>query len=236
MKPRTPTKHPGLRLRGERRTRSLRSTSLCSFQVIATDPDGDPLTFFLGYRPQHGYDPKTETMTVDQNGLVSYNWPAAAFSVWPNGPFTFPYTVTVSDGKGGYATQTATMNLRCPDGQSSVWDPNSWNGSCVTQAVGITITSTPGIGGLNAGKSYSYQVTATSDKGLPLSYALEGQPAGMSIDANGLITWQAAAEASGGVTFQVLVTDGQGGHASQSVTVNVRVAPKTWHSDHGMCM
>lgn len=31
MKPRIPTKHPGLRLRGGRRTRSLRSTSLCSF-------------------------------------------------------------------------------------------------------------------------------------------------------------------------------------------------------------
>ncbi|UZR30904.1 Ig-like domain-containing protein [Methylococcus mesophilus] len=200
-----------------------------SYQVTATDPDGDPLTFSLATRP---WGP--DTMTIDQNGVLSYDWPMSNFASQNFGQPFFSYAVRVTDGKGGYATQTVGLVFRCPQGQS--WVNPGWDGKCVPDSVGIAITSQPGIKGLNSGETFSYQVTATSDKGLPLSYALEGQPAGMSIDAKGLITWQATAAASGGVTFQVLVTDGQGGHAGQSVTVNVCVAPQTWHSDHGMCM
>jgi hypothetical protein len=101
------------------------------YQVTASDPDGDPLTWFLSKRPRHGYggDVK-DSMSIDPNGLVTYDWPQAAFSTWPVEPLTFPYTVTVTDGKGGYATQTVTMTLHCPSGQSWTWDSAAYSGSC----------------------------------------------------------------------------------------------------------
>jgi hypothetical protein len=207
------------------------------YQVTATDPDGDPLTYFIGKRPRHGYGGEAkDSMSIDQNGLVTYDWPQAAFQTWPVEPLTFPYTVTVTDGKGGYATQTVAMTLRCPSGQSWAWDSAAYAGSCELTPIGINIGSTPSISGLNAGEAYSYQVVATSEKGAPLGYSLEGAPAGMSISAAGLIAWTASAEASGGVAFRVKVTDGAGGQAGQKVTVNVCVKPEAWHSEHGMCM
>lgn len=102
-----------------------------SYQVIANDPDGDPLTYFLSKRPKHGYDGNVnDSMRIGPTGLITYDWPQAAFSTWPVEPLTFPYTVTVTDGKGGYATQTVTMTLHCPPGQQWTWDGGAWNGSC----------------------------------------------------------------------------------------------------------
>jgi hypothetical protein len=102
-----------------------------SYQVKASDPDGDPLTYVVSKRPRHGYGGEAkDSISIDQNGLVTYNWPQAAFQTWPEGPFTFPYTVTVTDGKGGYATQTVAMTLHCPAGQPWTWDSNSYSGAC----------------------------------------------------------------------------------------------------------
>lgn len=204
-----------------------------SYQVKATDTDGDRLTFSLGTRPN-----KPDTMTIDQNGLLTYNWPQQLLADYsPYGSFSFPYTtVTVSDGKGGYATQNITVNLRCPTGQS--WSSKGFgSGQCVAYAVGgVSISSSSGTQGLNAGQSYSYQVTGTSTGNLPLTYSLSGQPTGMTINASGLITWQTTASASSAVSFQVSAADGQGGKAIQAVSVNVCVTPQSWDSSMSMCM
>ncbi|UZR28777.1 Ig domain-containing protein [Methylococcus mesophilus] len=216
-----------------------------SYQVAANDPDGDPLSYSLGLKPG--------SMTISEQGLVTTDWPVETFGGHRQPPFTFPYTVTVKDGKGGYATQTVTMTLRCPDGQH--WEfgtagggsgehdhgPTT-RGSCVADT-GVTITSQPPMG-VTEGAVYNYQVSATSNKGLPLTYSLVSPfkgPAGMSIDPNtGLLTWQAGTyrtpTAARSYSFTVRADDGQGGSATQTVVGRVCRLPKTWHSDHGMCM
>ncbi|MEQ1530153.1 MAG: putative Ig domain-containing protein, partial [Methylococcales bacterium] len=201
-----------------------------SYKVTATDADGDTLTFGLGRQPG--------TMSIDpQTGLVTSTWPMSIFSSYHKGPFSFPYTVNVNDGNGGYTTQTINMNLNCPTGQDWVWDSNAGKGECQTASVGATITSQPSTLGLNAGSAYSYQATATDANNLPLTFSLTGQPTGMTITANsGLISWQTDASSSGTYSFKVTATDSSGGYGFQNVNVSVCKAPLTWNSQHGMCM
>lgn len=202
------------------------------YQVLASDPDGDALTYSLGYRPTN-----PDTMSISETGLVTYTWPESAIASYPQGPLTFPYTVTVTDGKGGHTTQTVNMTLSCPTGRSWAWNSSARKGECELDSVGAIITSPPTVTGLSAGGAYSYPVAATSDKGLPLSYTLSGQPEGMTIDAtNGLINWQTDTATSGVFSFKVAATDTSGGYGFQNVSVTVCKSTQVWHGDHGMCM
>ena len=92
--------------------------------------------------------------------------------------------------------------------------------------------------GVSTGDTYSYQVTTTDANNLAMTYRLIGQPSGMSIDTNsGLITWKTDDTTPlEGHAFQVQVSDTQGGHASQLVTVEVCKAPLRWSTDMWMCM
>ncbi|MGH8584548.1 MAG: PASTA domain-containing protein, partial [Gammaproteobacteria bacterium] len=76
------------------------SGSLYTYQVIATDPDGDPLSYLLTTFPAG--------MTIGAGGLIHWT-PASAGN--------FNVTVAVSDGKGGSATQsfTITVTAAVPD-------------------------------------------------------------------------------------------------------------------------
>ncbi len=199
-----------------------------AYQVAASDPDGDRLTYSLSLKP--GY-----TMNIDpQTGLVTTQWPMELFSGYWHEPITFPYTVTVSDGKGGYATQTVNMILECPAGQT--WVNDNGAGACQVSAGGITITSTSATTA-RPGETYTYQVVATDAKGLPMTYSLSGQPPGMSIDANGLIAWGVPADAAEtGYAFQVRVGDAEGGLGTQTVGLGVCKAPRNWDFSMSMCM
>jgi len=69
-----------------------------TYQVNATDPDGDPLTYSL----KEG----SPGMTIDPaSGLIKWNVPA---------DFTgrASYTVSVADGHGGQASQTLTLDIK----------------------------------------------------------------------------------------------------------------------------
>ena len=77
---------------------TVRSGSLYSYQVIATDPEGDPLSYVLTTFPTG--------MTINASGLI--NWTPASTG-------NFNVTVEVSDGKGGSATQSFTINVTVPD-------------------------------------------------------------------------------------------------------------------------
>jgi hypothetical protein len=199
-----------------------------AYQVTATDPDGDPLTYSLAARPWY-----PDTMTVDASGMVRYGWPEAVFSYYNFGALTFPYTVRVTDGKGGYATQTIRVTATCPTGQA--WVNTGWDGHCLAAAAGAAITSQPGTHGLNAGDSYRYKVVAASGKGLALSYSLLNPPKGMDIGAkNGVVTWQAPPE-GGLYAYTVKAADADGGVAYQTVTVTVCAAPKRWSEPEGQC-
>ncbi|MGD0962044.1 MAG: Ig domain-containing protein, partial [Methylomonas sp.] len=99
----------------------------------------------------------------------------------------------------------------------------------------ITITSTPAIPGLNLGGSYSYQVVANNNDGLPITYSLKGEPVGMQISANGLISWTPTV--SGAFKYTVIAADPNGVSAKQTVNVTVCAAGKNWVSNKGgMCI
>lgn len=69
-----------------------------SYQVKAADPDGDTLTFSLKSTP--------DGMTIDPSkGLIRWNVP-------PDFKGKFPYTVSVTDGSGGVATQEFFFEIR----------------------------------------------------------------------------------------------------------------------------
>jgi len=199
-----------------------------SYQVTAVDPDGDKLTYSLSLKP--GY-----TMDINpESGLVTTHWPADLFSGMWHEPITFPFTVNVSDGKGGYATQTIDMILECPSGQT--WVNDTGVGACQISAGGITITSTAEASA-RPGETYTYQVVAVDAKGLPMTYSLSGQPAGMEVSSSGLITWNVPADArEASYPYQIRVTDAEGGLATQTVGLGVCKAPKTWDHSMGHCM
>jgi hypothetical protein len=69
-----------------------------SYQVKASDPDGDTLTYSLKSAP--------DGMTIDPSkGLIRWNVP-------PDFKGKFPYTVSVADGVGGVATQEYFFEIR----------------------------------------------------------------------------------------------------------------------------
>src|SRR5262249_51725970 len=116
-------------------------------------------------------------------------------------------TVGVSDGKGGQDSQSFTLFVTA---NSSNQDPR--------------ITSSPPTS-VGLGRSYTYAVRATDPDGDPLSYRLLTAPAGMVIDAGGLIRWTPTAAQFGPSSVNVCVEDGRGGVAEQPFTVNVGTQP-----------
>ncbi|MEX8498114.1 tandem-95 repeat protein [Leptothrix ochracea] len=67
-------------------------------RVVATDPDGDAVSYFTGSNPGHG------AVSVNPDGTWTYT-PAANF----NG--TDSFTVVASDGRGGQSTSTITIGV-----------------------------------------------------------------------------------------------------------------------------
>ncbi|NJD05628.1 MAG: cytochrome C [Methylococcaceae bacterium] len=183
----------------------------------ASDSDGDALKFSLGTHPAD--------MTVDpDSGIVKTQWPSSIyFTGIP--PFTFTYAVTVNDGRGGWAKQPVNVTLNCPQA-SPHWDNE------LRQCSAMEVTSPGNIGGFDAGQAVSYRVT-TNVTG---KFSLKDAPKGMTIDPDtGVISWIAAAKASGSISFVVLVNGGEGKTASQNLSVTVCVTDH-WNAQMGHCM
>ena len=68
---------------------------------------------------------------------------------------------------------------------------------------------------------YLYQVVASDPNGDVLAYSFTISPAGMTIDAAGLVQWTPTAAQMGPNAVEVKVEDGRGGWAVQGFTVNV---------------
>ncbi|MDX1528762.1 MAG: putative Ig domain-containing protein, partial [Gammaproteobacteria bacterium] len=75
-----------------------------------------------------------------------------------------------------------------------------------------------------AGTAYSYQVVADDPDGDALTYVLDVAPAGMQIDAFGLITWTPGFTQIGIRNVSVRVSDGRGGFALQNFGIQVTSA------------
>ena len=168
------------------------------YQVVAQDAENDPLTYSLVGGPLG--------MTIDSaTGVLS--WTGAA--IGPGLPVQFPVTVEVSDGRGGQDTQSYTLLV--------VADPGD-------QAP--VITSSPDTS-VALGHNYFYAVQATDADGDPLAYDLPTAPAGMTIDAGGVIRWTPGSDQFGSNDVTVRVEDGRGGVATQAFTVDVTAQPNS---------
>jgi len=162
-------------------------------RLTASDVDGDALTFSLapGGAPAHG------TLTIQPDGSYTYV-PAANF----NGADSFTYQV--SDGNGGTATKTVALDV------ASVNDTPAAQGQDLNGAEDHAIAG---------------QLAATDADGDALSYSLaaDGAPkhGAVTLNLDGSFTYVPAANYNGTDSFTYQVSDGKGGFATATVTLNV---------------
>lgn len=113
--------------------------------------------------------------------------------------------ILANDGHGGTAVQAFVINVATTVSNASP-----------------QIVSSPTLTGTTE-KAYAYNLRATESDGDPLVWSLNQAPRGMSIDAlMGTIRWTPATDQVGLADVEVLVTDSQGGTATQNFTITVR--------------
>lgn len=165
--------------------------------IGASDVDSLVLT----YAEKPGFGAAHGEVTFDQaNGTYVYT-PDPDYS----GADSF--TILISDGEGGTAEQVVTVNV-----VSTNDDPTAPVTANVTTAEDIA--------------SAAQEIGASDPDGDPLTYSVKPgfAPAhgAVSFDqANGTYTYTPAANYNGTDSFTILIDDGQGGTAEQSVSVTV---------------
>jgi large repetitive protein len=171
----------------------------------ATTPEDQPVTIpVLGNDRDADGDPLTITAATSPNGTVTIN-PDGTITFTPNPNFNGPTTITytVSDGRGGTATATVNVNV------TPVNDPPVAVNDNATTPEDTPIRLTP--------------LTNDSDvDGNPLTIIAASSPNGtVTINPDGSITFTPAANFNGPTTITYQVSDGQGGTATATISVNV---------------
>jgi predicted small secreted protein len=172
------------------------------YQVIATDADGDVLTYSLTQAPNW--------LSINSGtGRITGTAPNV------NADTTYPISIRVSDGKGGNVLQSFVLTVF----DIPVIPP--------TNSAPI-ITSTP-ITSINEGQSYVYQVIATDADGDVLTYSLTQNPSWLTINSGtGRITGTAPqVNADTAYSVTIRVSDGRGGNVLQSYSLTVINIPST---------
>ncbi|MEX2214855.1 MAG: putative Ig domain-containing protein [Phycisphaeraceae bacterium] len=159
------------------------------YRAVAEDVDGDQLLFTLDLAPAG--------MAITSDGLLDWSPTAAQFGL-------NNVTVRVSDGRGGIATQSFTIDVRSQEVNTPP-----------------TITSMPPATAI-VGETFAYDITATDAENDPIIFLLADAPAGMSIDPlTGKLRWNPKLDQLGPVTITIEAIDGQGAETSQEFTLNV---------------
>ncbi|RYF78847.1 MAG: tandem-95 repeat protein, partial [Comamonadaceae bacterium] len=160
-------------------------------QIQALDTDGDSLSYTLSTAPQHG------SLSLNPaTGQFVYT-PAANY----NGSDSF--VVTVSDGKGGVVTSTVTVGV------------TPANDAPVTADQSLSVDANTPLGG---------QVVASDVDGDVLGYGVLTAPMNGTLvlnPATGQFTYTPNNGYVGTDSFEVRVSDGQGGMTVSTITVGV---------------
>lgn len=172
-------------------------SSSAAVSIGASDVDGDTLT----YSEKPGFGPA--------NGTVAFNQGAGTFTYTPAANFngSDSFTVVVSDGNGGTAEQVVAVTVTPVNDAPTAPPTNSVttgedNASAAT-AIGasdidgdtLNYSEKPGFGAANGNVSFN--------------------------QAGGTFTYTPDPNFTGGDSFTILVSDGNGGFAEQSVSVTV---------------
>jgi ELWxxDGT repeat protein/VCBS repeat-containing protein len=158
-----------------------------------SDADGDPLTATVAAAPAHG------SVALNPDGSFTYT-PAANF----NGTDSFVYTA--SDGHGGNANATVTIAVAAVNDA-----PVAANDSYHSGMFGVGVGA-PGV----LGNDYDVD-------GDPMTAALARPPTNgtVSFNADGSFTYNPNFLFGGIDTFTYTVSDGHGGTATGTVTIDV---------------
>ncbi len=161
------------------------------YNLMANDIDSDTLSYELQSSPAG--------MTINsQTGQITWTPTTAQLGL-------SQVSIVVSDDRGATATQSFSILASTVPTQGSGNRPPA-------------ITSEP-LTLVTLGQTYRYYIAATDPDGDPLNFVLTQAPAGMAINASGVIVW--TPNALGPVTVSVQVSDGRGASVTQSFTVNV---------------
>jgi gliding motility-associated-like protein len=172
-----------------------------SNSVKATDADEDPITYSKGTNPING------NVTVTTSGLFTYT-PNLNY----NGSETF--TIMANDGKGGSTSTTVTITVSPVNDNPVYNDPSNLTFNPTTKNYSIT---TP------ENISINNAVKATDVDGDALIYTKGTNPLNgtISVNSNGNYTYNPNPSFNGNDSFTILVSDGNGGSATTTVSVVV---------------
>ncbi len=173
---------------------SVNEKTLYTYQVTATDSDGDSLTYSLTQKPSW--------LSINSNtGLITGTAPEVYYNKY------YTIKVKVSDGED-YDTQTYVLTVK--------------NVLCPSENHAPVITSTP-VTKVDEGEQYIYDVEASDEDGDVLTYSLLQKPCWLSINSNtGLISGTAPeVDYDESHTIKVKVSDGED-YDIQTFTLKVR--------------
>ncbi|MGC9460689.1 Ig-like domain-containing protein, partial [Vibrio genomosp. F10] len=171
-----------------------------SGQFSATDSNGDSLVYSQTSAPENG------TVVVNPDGSWEYT-PNENY----NGPDNF--TVEVSDGRGGIDTLVVEIGVTPVNDAPVFVDENSSDAGEGTSVI------------TKEDSSVSGKVQALDVDGDDLAYIVsnQGENGTVIVDTDGNWTYTPAQEYNGGDSFELTVSDGQGG--TDTFTVDVTVLP-----------
>ncbi len=160
-------------------------------QVVATDTDNDLLNYAVSANPT--------------NGTVSLNATTGAFIYTPNTNYngSDSFIVTISDGNGGTTTSTVTIGV------------TPVNDAPVSSNVSLTT---------DEGTSVNGQIAATDADNDSLSYSISTGPTNGTVSLNattGAFIYTPNTNYNGSDSFIVIISDGNGGTTTSTVTVGV---------------
>ncbi len=166
--------------------------TVLSSQISAVDVDGDTLAYALTQGPAHG------TLTLNAN--------TGAYTYVPNANYFGGdnFQVSVSDGKGGTISQSVLVSVAAVN-----------DGPVAEASVSLSADEDTAVSG---------QVMASDIEADTLAFSLANGPANGTVSLNaatGAYTYTPGANFNGGDSFQVSVSDGQGGSVVQTVSVGI---------------